>query len=304
MNKINFKKLFTIVLTTVFVFCIIAGLVSWLLLKNVQKDTMNNDANILGDDELAALGNLNEPGKNNDTQKQTDVIKGSIEGQISVRQINNMIYQQKYTLMKSGIYNKQKVNNFLKENISSIIPYGCYIVAYKLEDLDSDGFYEVAVMYEKRVNQNSYLMVSALRWKDGQIVKDYDETMRVNDYDNNVEIIAGDIIPGNNAEFSFIQKDITGKNGSKLKILELYPDGFRKVSDIDAGYEIEIQDYDGDGGLELYTSSISAAGVKNMTWSKWVSTDFVGYQTTQEMPENQNNTENDSLLQQNSLQQK
>jgi hypothetical protein len=292
MNKINLRKYIIIVFCVVITFCFVAGIAAWVLLKDSNSGFVES-VNKTDKSNVSNQGEVSMPAKNNDLQVNNNdaftnkSTTAKINGQINVKQINNFIKEQKYTLMVKGIFDKGKVNKFLNNNISSLISNDCSMISYKLVDLNNDGFDEIGIMYEKSVGSNSYLMVSALRWVEGQVIKDIDTEMRVNDYDNNVEIAAGDIITGGNAEFSFIQKDSTGKKGSKIKIALLLNEGFKEFINLDAVYEIEVGDFDGDGGLELYTSNISADGTKNMSWSKWKGTRFVEYQSNQQStPEN------------------
>ena len=283
-NKINLRKFFMIVFCIVISFCIVAGLVVWFWLKDskqgLQTLTLQTAIPSLSVEKNNLRANTNDDLANKLNQVQ-------MNGQLNVKQINNIIREQKYTLMAKGIFNKDRVNRFLNNNISMLISTDCSMISYKLVDLNNDGFDEIGIMYEKSVGPNSYLMVSALRWSEGEVVKDIDTEMRVNDYDNNVEIAAGDIITGGNAEFSFIQKDSMAKKGSKIKIALLLNEGFKEFFNLDVAYEIEVGDFDGDGGLELYTSNISADGTKNMSWSKWKGASFVEYQSSQQStPEN------------------
>lgn len=283
MRKINMGKYFLITSCLVISFCIVGGGIAWLIILG----SGNNAANQKPATTFEA--NKLKPVANTDANQEK-----KLAGQINVKQINNIIKEERYTLMIGTKYSKDKINKFLDKNIGLLIPDDCSMISYKFSDLNKDGFNEIGIMYEKKVNSDSFLMVSTLRWVKDKIIKDIDAVMRVNDYDNNVEIVTGDIIPGGNPEFSFIQRDTTGKYGSRLKIALLFPKGgFKDFANINAGSEIEVNDFNGDGEFELYTSKISADGTKSLSWCKWEGGSFVEYQSNwQPMNENDSTTEN------------
>jgi len=278
MKKIEIKKFITIVLSIVLSFSIIAGLVLWFVI-NKQPEQMNSQAKV----------NQNK----NDTNNQTVVnnadgtdavssdnndVNNQIQGGINIKNINAMVKIQKYSLLTNGLYEPTKINKFIVKNIEQFLPVNCTKIDYKTDDIDKDGINEVAMMYETSNQNDRYLMIVTLRWKDGVFYKDVDTELRKNDYNFNTnEIVVGDIITGGNPEFIFIQKDPQGLKPSRAKIIIMTSREFSDFDTIDSSYELEFKDYDSDGQLELYTSLIAVDGNKHMSWKKWDGKDFSEY---------------------------
>jgi hypothetical protein len=211
----------------------------------------------------------------NTTAKQ----EAEITGNVSVNVISALVHSQKYRLLVDGMYNPKRINDFINNNINRFLPANDIIIAQRAVDLDNDGIKEVGLMYEKNVNPDKYLMFAVLKWKDGQFVKDIDEPLRKNDFTkSNNQIASGDIITGDNQEFCFIQRDISGNIGSKIQIVKLLPTGFYDFITLDAYSDIQVKDVDSDGKSELQMTKLNEDGSLGYEIQKWNGQEFVKIQ--------------------------
>jgi len=278
MKDIEIKKFIKIVISIVLSFCIIAGLVLWFVI-NKQPDQVNSQPNInqnVNNTDIQPVVDNNE-GINVVSSDNNDV-SNQVQGCINTMNINAMVKIQKYSLLTNGLYDSKKINKFIVKNIEQFFPVNCTKIDYKADDIDKDGINEVALMYETSKQNDRYLMVATLRWKDGAFYKDIDVDLRKNDYNFNTnEIVVGDVITGGNPEFIFIQEEPKGLKPSRAKIMIMTSREFSDFDTIDSSYEIEFKDYDSDGQLELYTSLIAVDGNKHMSWKKWNGKDFLEY---------------------------
>jgi len=284
MKNIEMKKFIMIVTSVVLSFCLIAGIALWVIISK-QPPAPGNNQPIVNQAQNAQDNNLNvQPSDNN--AKDVPLPNNNsnenelIQGVINVKNINSMVNIKKYSLLTNGSFSSKKVNNFIDKNIEQFFPVNCTKVAYKITDIDNDGVNEAALMYEISNQNDRYLMIATLRWKDGMFYKDVDTDLKKNDYNFNTnEIVVGDIITGGNPEVIFIQKDPQGVKQSKAKIVILLNRGFSDFYTIDSSYEIEVSDYDSDDKPELYTSLIDGDGNKHMSWKKWNGKEFIEYET-------------------------
>lgn len=282
MKNIDIKKFAIIVISTVLTFSLAAGIGLWILARSQTQKA--------GADSETATGLIQNDKINTNQDKQTNTtnetvqssnqntVYSEVEGDVTVTNINTLISTQKYTLMVDGAYDGNRLANFLNLNISKFLPEGSALITYNLADLNKDGISEVAILYEKTRDGSKYLMAAALRWEDSGFVKNIDTVLKKDSYNPDTnEITAGDIITGGNNEFVFLQKDLEGTKGSRIMVAVMLQRGFSEFYTEDSGFELEVQDYDDDGRLEIYKSVIAGDGTKYMTWSKWNGKDFIEY---------------------------
>ncbi len=290
MKNVEPRKFIIIVLSTVISFCIILGIFLAYFLNRPERQVESNQNN---PSYTAGQSSDMHPHPEDSSSltaghllNQTGVpTPSNIVGEVDVRSINAVLSAQKYTLMNDGVLNWEKVAEFVDNNINLFVPGSCTIVSHCMDDLNNDGTRELGIMYEKADQDNRYLMISALRYEDSKFIKDIDTVLRQDGYSiQSSEVVAGDIITGGNKEFSFIQRDPGGSRASRLKVMVLVGRGFSEFYTQDAGPELEVKDFDDDGRMELYTSSISE-NVMYKSWHKWNGKQFVEYYSEKISPD-------------------
>ncbi len=288
MKNIEPRKFFIIVMSTVISFCIILAIILVFLLNNQGEKLQNYNAsptaNQLPDGQAGSAkdsddsGGLSVSGPSNQTEVPT---LSNIVGEVDVRSINAVLSAQKYTLINDGVLNWEKVAGFIDNNINLFVPGSCTIVSYCMDDLNNDGTRELGIMYEKPEGDQKYLMFSAIRYENGKFIKDIDSVLKQDGYSVQLsEVVSGDIITGGNKEFSFLQKDPEGTGTSMIKVLVMVGRSFSEFYTRDSGPELEVKDFDHDGRMELYTSSISE-DIIHRSWYKWNGKQFVEYHSEQ-----------------------
>lgn len=280
MKGIDIKRFARIVGIVVISFSIVIGILMWILIR-IQSPEVSNQSKEgheaqqnsqqpeqAGQQPSRGVGAVGVPGQ---TEPQTEVT-----GDVNTKNINIRVRAQKYTLMSNGSFDPGKINEFMVHNASSLIlKAGSMVAVHKLADVDGDGVYEIALMYERTDQSDRYLMVSIVRWRNNEFVKEIDTVFKKNDYvyDTN-EVVTGDIIPGGKQEIAFLQKDLTGYKGSRIKIFSPGTEGFTESYMQDTVQELEARDIDGDGIVELYTSVADTNGSKHYFWSRWENNTF------------------------------
>ncbi|MGE5329862.1 MAG: hypothetical protein ACM3KR_10190 [Deltaproteobacteria bacterium] len=286
MKNIEIKKFIIIVTSVVLSFCLVAGIILWTLISKQPPKQINLQADIKVPQNASENNGSTEKDNGGIKQGTQDAYLSSDnvdnnalnQGVINVKNINSLVKTKKYSLLKNGSFDSNKVNNFIDKNIEQFFSANCTNIDYKTTDINNDGVNEVALMYEMSKQSDRYLMIATLRWKDGMFYKDIDEELKKNDYNFNTnEIVIGDVISGGNPEFVFIQKDPQGIKQSKAKIIVILSRGFSDFYTVNSSYELEVKDYDSDGTLELYTSLIASDGNKHMLWKKWNGKEFIEY---------------------------
>lgn len=286
MKSIQIKRFLIMVASIVLLFCLFGGLGLWFFLKsidNTQQGNIGNNATLPNNSQIKPGTPNNNIGPNSGDNQGLSADIQDTNKYISTNGINAKVKAQKYALLTNGSLDKNKLNNFMYDNINMLVPGDCPIISYKLADLDNDGVDEIGLIYEKIKDSDRYLMLGTLRWKNDQLIKDVEAELKKNDYNSeSTEIIAGDIITGANSEFIFLQKGDGKTIGSRVKVAILFSRGFSDFYTQDAGYEIEVKDFDSDGKLEIYTSEMDGNSLKRMFWSKWDGKKFYVYNSTEQ----------------------